>query len=138
MKKNKAVAIRWHRDGAIFFDLQYCLCINDEQFESAISEIGVRYSDHFVNNGADGTTHSIMKEGRRYSIVGVSVDEEEALDTIGLIVHESVHVFQDIMGAMRECSPGGEIEAYTIQAIARNLIGDWLDMKDKKLTQKRK
>ena len=43
----------------------------------------------------------------------------------GVIVHEAVHVWQNIREAMEEESPSHEFEAYSLQWIVHNLIKDY-------------
>jgi hypothetical protein len=48
-----------------------------------------------------------------------------APDPLATIIHESVHVWQDMMEYMVEESPGNEVEAYTIEYIATTLMGEY-------------
>lgn len=46
-------------------------------------------------------------------------------ETVGTIIHESVHVFQDCMKYIQETEIGIELEAYIIEAIATTLLKDY-------------
>ena len=45
-------------------------------------------------------------------------------DTVGTIIHESVHIYQACMKYVQESATGIEMEAYTIEDIAVNLLKD--------------
>lgn len=60
----------------------------------------------------------------------VFVDKKQArhreqAEVIALIVHEAVHVWQEIKQRMGEQNPSIEFEAYSIQQIVVNLVSDY-------------
>lgn len=50
------------------------------------------------------------------------VDERDDIQTYGLLVHEAVHIYQEMIAKMREEDPSIEFEAYSIQKIAVDLF----------------
>jgi len=46
-------------------------------------------------------------------------------DAVGTIIHESVHIYQACMKYIGESATGIEMEAYTIETIATNLLKDY-------------
>ena len=56
------------------------------------------------------------------AIVFISKNNHSNLENLGLIVHESVHVWQKIKERMNEESPSKEFEAYSVQRIAQDLF----------------
>jgi len=57
-------------------------------------------------------------------IIAVTCGEgvDDPVEVVCLLVHEAVHVWQNILGQIGEKHPGREPEAYAIQSISRGLI----------------
>ncbi len=62
----------------------------------------------------------VLLEGVEGNVVVVQCPPQP--NVLFTILHESVHVWQFIMDYMEEESPGAEVEAYTIEHIARELM----------------
>lgn len=79
----------------------------------------------FVSEGASATTHSFVRGHEITIIVAVQEWEKYSLcEVLGILVHEAVHVWQEILDFIGEREkPGYEIEAYHIQTIAQSMIG---------------
>jgi len=79
----------------------------------------------FVNCGAGATTHSFEQNGEITVIVAIKEwEKHELYEVLGLLVHEAVHVWQEILDFIGERGKtGNEIEAYHIQTIAQSMIG---------------
>lgn len=60
-----------------------------------------------------------------YSLVYLADDSLALKESLGTIIHESVHVFQGAMQFCAEEAPGAETEAYYIEYIATCLIEDF-------------
>jgi len=56
------------------------------------------------------------------SIVTIRPGNKSALEVISMLTHEAVHVWQAMRDAIGETHPSSEFEAYSIQAISKNLI----------------
>jgi hypothetical protein len=81
-------------------------------------------SNSWVTEGAKATVHFLSREE---CIVCLDANNSYSLFAIhGLLVHEAVHVWQQMKMEIRESNCGLEIEAYHIQCIAQNLMW-WYD-----------
>lgn len=58
----------------------------------------------------------------------------EFFDSVDTVVHESTHVFQNIMEYVGEDSPGNETEAYAIGLISSTLLKDVMLQATKEIT----
>jgi len=58
-------------------------------------------------------------------------DDVSDLEAINVLVHESVHVWQEMCREIGEENPGAETEAYHIQCIFSQLYDHYLESKKK-------
>lgn len=63
-----------------------------------------------------------------FIIVWIDDTNKSAINTL---IHEGVHVFQNIMEFIGEDKPGKEVEAYTIADIVENLIQEYVKVTNK-------
>ena len=76
-----------------------------------------------TSSGAGAATNFITDEqGNNLIIVYMPYCDVDMNQQQGLIVHESVHVWQEIKSLMNEKEPSAEFEAYSIQVIAQQLL----------------
>lgn len=75
-------------------------------------------------HGANATTNFLSDEygGNIEIVVYLPYSGVDLLMQQGLIVHESVHIWQEIKTMMGEKEPSIEFEAYSIQRIAQDLL----------------
>lgn len=82
-----------------------------------------------TSSTADGNvTFYTNQDGGYAAIVYIRKNNRNDIENYGLIVHEAVHIWQEIKLRMGEESPGVEFEAYSIQAIAQDLFQIWRDL----------
>lgn len=55
-----------------------------------------------------------------------SEKERKSLEVVGLLVHESMHVWREIRNNIGEREPSSEFEAYAMQAIFQGLYDGYL------------
>lgn len=76
---------------------------------------------YFLDNGADAQV--TWFEGGRKQIVQLgSTEGIDPVAVVGLLAHESVHVWQAIRNYIGEKEPSREFEAYSIQRILQDLL----------------
>lgn len=76
----------------------------------------------------DARMTTFAKDGKLAMIVTVAEridDKDDPNAIIGLLVHEAVHVFQQLCEDIGERRPSSEMEAYAIQHISMNLVADY-------------
>lgn len=76
---------------------------------------------------ADATCHWMKNaDGNLACIVCLGdFSGRSGIEIAGLLVHESVHIWQRYVDHIGESNPGDEQEAYAIQAIAQELMADF-------------
>ena len=125
MKKPKA---RW-LDRRIAAPGPYLtLCTSEPEYLSALNDIGAHPVDDWIKTDhADATVHFAENtDGGLAAIVCVRVAKDRtAIEVAGLLVHESVHVWQRYCERIGERSPAAEQEAYGIQSIAQELLAEY-------------
>lgn len=103
------------------------LVLNEKQFHKAMNDCHVPSSEHgdwIKTEHSDATVHTLEKpDGGQCSIVALRVKKKtDQTCIVGLLVHESVHIWQHFKERIGEDNPSKEFEAYSIQAISQTLI----------------
>ena len=80
----------------------------------------------WINNGADATTHSFSNDqGEITCVVCLRAGNHNAVEINGLLVHESVHVWQEYAKSIGETYPATEQMAYGIQCVSQELMAEY-------------
>lgn len=102
------------------------LCRTEREFEGVQKHLKVPKRDRvpfLLNKHADATTHFFESRGKLCAVVCLPENtERERVEILGLLVHEAVHVWQQVRRALGETNPSDEFEAYSVQAIAQQLM----------------
>lgn len=103
------------------------LVLNKRQFNQAMKDCNIQKSergDWIKNQHSDATVHFLENpSGEQCCIVALRAGKKTTADQIvGLLIHESVHIWQRFKRRISEVNPSDEFEAYSIQAIAQGLI----------------
>lgn len=104
------------------------LVLSQEEFDAALKHLGVPAGIPWISNDhSDATAHVLDRSGGGTAVVvGLRVDEgRSAIEIAGLLVHESVHIWQRYAESIGERNPGDEQEAYAIQAISQELMAEY-------------
>jgi len=109
----------------------YCLCLNDKQFAKALRHLSIPKADWpaFVTPGRDACAHFFTQGSATSCIVCLNEGQHSAEQIYALLVHEAVHIWQEMELILGES--GKEVEAYSIQGIAQQLFLAYKDLKDK-------
>lgn len=118
----------------------YCigLCLSEKSFRKELKSLKVPeklWPDTFVTEGRNGEVHFFDNYSNPSYCAIVCIRPSERADFLavaGLIVHESVHVWRNVLEKLGESRPSSEFEAYGIQTISMRLIHAY------KKSQKRK
>jgi len=119
----------WMDRDLILSPLYIGLCLSEEQFNATLRRLKLdkRKWPDWVTGGFSGSTHFLEKDdGKKVCIVCIDcAPDTEYYATIGLLIHEAIHIWQEICVQINEHEPSSEFEAYSVQMIAQNLIATW-------------
>lgn len=105
------------------------LCTSEAEYLQALKDLGIHAVDSWVRNEhSDATVHFCenKSDGEDAAIVCIRTTEKlSPIQVAGLLVHESVHVWQRYCQRIGEHSPGLEQEAYAVQAISQSLMEEY-------------
>lgn len=104
---------------------QYCLVLGQEGYEKICKEKDFR-PDFDLDDCDAAVVPYVSADNQTTCIVVIPrVNDLKESYIPELLVHESVHVWQFFADKIGEKSPSIEFEAYTIQEIFRNLMGEY-------------
>ena len=101
------------------------LCQDERKFKKELLRLKLTETwPWLTSDHADATTHFLHNDkGDRTVIVCIRNKPGITLcQAYALLVHESVHVWQEVKEIIGEREPSKEFEAYSIQAIAQELM----------------
>jgi hypothetical protein len=109
------------------------LCVSEEQYLRELRRLDVKaYGEYMPGIGTNACVHYFVndKTGITRAFVCVNrerLSEKDPIAVAGVIVHEAVHVWQEICSDIGEKNPGAEFEAYSIQRIAEQLMRSYVE-----------
>lgn len=102
------------------------LCLTEKRYLKAMKHCGIQLPPPWLNDGADATTHMLKKpNGDVTCVVCLRAGKHDPVEVAGLLVHESVHVWQEYALRIGEHTPGSEQMAYGIQSISQELLAEY-------------
>ena len=119
---------QWLSRTLIESPIHYALCLNEKQFYEEMARLKVPKHQYPSFLGAHGhaATHHIEFKGKPVSIVCLGSQEGRTeWEVLGLLVHEAVHIWQEMCLNIGEREPSAEFEAYSVQWIAQELMRAW-------------
>ena len=119
--------IEWLDRDLVRCPVHYALCQDEKGFRKELKKLGIKNKDRpsfLLSTHAQATVHFFQSgDGKECAIVCICDHKgHSANEMVGLLIHEAVHIWQRVRDIMGECNPSKEFEAYSIQAIAQNLI----------------
>ena len=120
---------RWLERGLVRSPFYLSLCTTERQFHRQLRHVGVERADwpEFITSPhANATAHFFHPKGKPIAIVCLHpAPERDQLEVVGLIVHEAVHVWQEVIEHIGEYRPSHEFEAYSVQSLTQVLLGEY-------------
>lgn len=118
--------VKW-LDRALIIGPFITLALSEKQFHKAMKHCGISKADRgewIKTNYSDATVHFLENPAKEECcIVALRVKKKTDPNAIvGILVHESVHIWQRFKRRIGETEPGDEFEAYAIQTISQRLI----------------
>lgn len=127
MKKSKSP--RWLDRTLIVSTHFMTLCTTDRGYRKALKHLNIPkdIQPPFVINEADASAHFFDNtDGKKAAIVCIRNFKGKDPEAVqALIVHEAVHIWQEIREHYGEKEPSSEFEAYAIQALTLNLLTEF-------------
>ena len=124
-------------------DSPYCigLCLSEDKFQKELKRLKVSRETwpKWISDGAGATVHFFDKSNDNHCCAIICLDGKEkktSNETVGLLIHEAVHVWQAVCDNIGEEKPSKEFEAYSIQYISQRLITAYSDIKAKEKRKK--
>ena len=107
-----------------FGHLRYALALSKKHMK----QIGVDKNE-FLSMGTPAQVGFFNVDNSVLAVVQIGGYEGRTIHEINaMIVHEAVHVWQEIKSMMYEKEPSSEFEAYSIQQIALNLMSEFKEL----------
>lgn len=125
--------MRWCGRTLLKTPIRYGLCMSQKDFDVALTKLGLE-PEPWVREGDAALTH-IITNGNKVSVVvclATPSSTETLEQTYGTLVHEAVHVWQEIREYIGEQRAGNEQEAYCVEQIAYNLMSEYRKLMEKK------
>jgi hypothetical protein len=124
--------MKWLDRSLVISPVYYGLCQSEKEFRKELKRLGIPKNDRpdFISHNANATVHFLESEGKTSAIVCIDNKEGRTHNQVcGLLVHEAVHIWQEIRTIIGEKNPSAEFEAYSIQTIAQKLIEAYWSMR---------
>lgn len=114
------------------------MCYSEADFRDELKRMQLpseKWPTFLTTEHADATTHKFIapKGHKPCAIVCLGRTKGVSLEQVhGLLVHEAVHIWQWIRERIGEDSPSSEFEAYSIQAIAQEMMLSYANHRKRK------
>lgn len=105
------------------------LVLNQAEFDAAMRHCKVPVGLPYLKGArSDATSHHLVNgSGAVVTVVALGdMAGRSGVEIAGLLVHEAVHVWQEYCDSIGETNPGREQEAYAVQAIAQELMAEYV------------
>ena len=113
--------------GPIYYDIVF----TKKQKRKLLKKINIS-KDQLLPSVEETCTHTLYKDNQVFCIIE-AYNPEDSPEYISLLVHECVHVYQEMLNWMVEKNPSCEFEAYSIQDIVLNCLRKMKQYLEKKI-----
>lgn len=113
--------------GPIYYDIVF----TKKQKRKLLKKINIS-KDQLLQSVEETCTHTLYKDNQVFCIIE-AYNPEDSPEYISLLVHECVHVYQEMLNWMVEKNPSCEFEAYSIQDIVLNCLRKMKQYLEKKI-----
>ncbi len=108
----------------------YTLCTTEKLFEKELKRLSLpkeSWPKFTANDHSDAATHFFESDSKRCVIICVRAKKgvHNTAQVHAMLVHEAVHLWQEIKGNLGEASPSPEFEAYSIQCLSQRLFEEY-------------
>lgn len=133
----------WQDRSLMVSPIYYGLVTSHSLLAKELKKLGkpeLIHTHEFLDKGSGATTNFMENEnGEMAAIVCLFEHKHDKEQIFSLLVHEAVHIWQEIKKEMREENPSLEFEAYSIQRISQNLFYEFKKQtkKENKMAKKK-
>lgn len=125
--------MKWVDRALIVAPMYIGLCIEEKKFNRALKELKIprdAWPSFLITSSANATAHFFAKpNGEQCVIVTIAPSKDASIAQIhALLVHEAVHIWQEVRQHIGEKWPSSEFEAYSIQSISQRLMEAYADL----------
>lgn len=107
------------------------VCLTEEAFRRVLRKLDVpreQWMPWIRTPQSHATCHFLESPGKQCVVVCMQDWQgRNPIEVTGLLVHEAVHIWQAVCDFIGEHSPSAEFEAYSVQAIAQDLMQGFID-----------
>jgi hypothetical protein len=116
--------MNWLNRNTAFPFPYYTLCRDPKQFAKFLKQFKLPAQNFLLDANSDASSHFYEKPGSPSMIVVClgNTKGRSKVEVFGVLVHEAMHIWQDVKQHIHEHNPSKEFEAYTVQFIAQNLM----------------
>jgi hypothetical protein len=115
----------WCDRRLVMSPVYFGICTSAAQFAAECRKLGLKQRPEWIPAAAAAVCHILANaKGETACIVAVPPRKrgQSRAEYAALIVHEAVHVWQQVREALGEEKPSSEFEAYSLQAICQELF----------------
>ena len=105
------------------------LCLTEKAYLAAAKEIKAEHPGRWMDESKNAALlHTWEENGRVTCVLCLHPGAQTAdpIEVAGMLVHESVHVFQRLCDSIGESEPSREFEAYSIERIAEQFMREFV------------
>lgn len=121
--------IRYHVSPFQF--ITYVLVTNKKELRHILKENGIPKNDVEVKKSGARVSFVNFDEGP-LAIIQLPDSDHPLCKKIGLLTHECVHIKQFVMKLIGEDKPSDEFEAYFVQDLVADIVGDLFESQENK------
>jgi hypothetical protein len=125
--------MRWLDRSLVVSPYHIGLCLDEKKFNKEMKRLNVpKPHPEFLRQDETACVQYFTGEnGKRIALVCVGDLSNCVIEYVyATLTHEAVHVWQEIKEFIGEDNPGREFEAYSIEAIAYNLMTSYREQTD--------
>lgn len=124
------MGFKWLDRGTVYTPY-LTLCLSEKDYIKACKHLKDNCPSPWLGKDANASTHTYENKEKITCIVCLDenkIDDQVAL--ISVLVHEAVHVFQQMCESIGETKPSAEFHAYSIEKISYRLINEYRRQRD--------
>lgn len=123
--------VRWLERGLVSSPVYLALCRSEQALQRELRRLRIPAKDwpQFLGGTASASTMIFSNsDDETACIVCIGdVSEDTPTRVAALLVHEAVHVWQEVKRVMGETDPSSEFEAYSVQSISQKLFDAFVE-----------